>query len=138
LLPRTGDIGVGGILLEDGMNRIEKLRQLCSFVLKIVHEESGGDEEVMIRVFNRGKKGSDITRLREKILRRVRTQIWEHHKYSSPKWDVTYSIESPGGDWKPLGYLQIAMVMGGDHSAWVKMAQAIGIANNNNKPPRIE
>lgn len=119
------------------MDRVENLKSLCGFVHDIVHEEANGNEDLIGRILDRRKKAAEVTRVREKILRRVRSEIWELHKHDSPKWEVVHSKERPGSNWRPLGYTRIATILGGDHSAWVKMAQAIGVAEKNNKP-RVE
>ena len=105
------------------MNRIERLRNACSFIQTIIDEEAGGNKELIANLLDRGKKGIEVTWVRGKILRRIRTEVWEHHKEG-----VIHSKEVPGGTgWRPLGYLPIAMILGGDHSAWVKMARSLAI-----------
>ena len=113
------------------MNRIETLSKLCGLVGKIVLEETKGDQKLTEKVLDRSRKdsGGPITRTRERILHRLRSEISERDM-GTPQWEISKSSITGIGRsnrWKKLGYKQIASVMGGDHSAWVKMSHA-GIA----------
>ncbi len=104
------------------MNRVEKLRELCYFVHLIINYETNGDEELADRVLNRYKKDREIVCIRKRVLHRCRTEIWELNSSRYCNWEVVHSLTQPGKDWKPISYPMIAMILGGNHSTWVKMA----------------
>ncbi len=106
------------------MNRIHNLMKLCSFLDQIVEDETGGDKKLAMRVLDRHQKKRDITKIREKILSRARTEVWENKRGSS-KWEVCTAKSRPSPSWKPIGYISLASILGGDHSAWIKMDQTI-------------
>jgi len=109
------------------MNRIRNFRTICTLLDRIVEDETKGNNELAIRVLDRHQKAQDIVRIRERILRRARTEIWET-KPSSSRWEVCSAFGPPTPSWRPLGYLKIALILGGNHSSWVKMAKMIDIS----------
>lgn len=107
------------------MNRIQKWAKVCGFIEQIVQEVTLGDEKLIKEVLDRHKKSQIVTRARKKILKIVRSEIWELHNHNSPYWQIIRNEIPPAGSWKPLGYISISRILGGDHSAWVKMASSL-------------
>jgi hypothetical protein len=105
----------------------EQWKNLCGFVNQIVREVTNNDLDLAIRVLDRHKKGREVVKVRQAILTRVRNEIWELHSTRSPFWEVKFSSTPPVGSWRPLGYLSIAKILGGDHSSWVKMASQLRV-----------
>jgi len=105
---------------------------------QIVTEVTQGDKDLINEVLDRHKKSQLVTRTREKILDRVRREIWELNNSNSPDWDVILTTNPPTGSWKPIGYIAISRILGGDHSAWVKMKRTIDARNSREGGVEVE
>lgn len=116
------------------MSRLDNLILLCSWgreiVLEVTKQQNDPDNQLVQDVLDRGKKTPIIVGYREKILGRLRSEIWEKGAIGTSRWQVARQETSPGIEWKNLGYKQIAILLGGNHSSWVKMAGAIDNRKN--------
>lgn len=111
------------------MNRVEGIIRLCSFVNDILEEETNANDEAMNLILDRHRKDAELTTQREKILFRLRSEIWEKFNISSNKWEIAQG-KRPGWEWSPLSFPRIALVLGGDQSSWSKMLK---VAENRSK-----
>ncbi len=105
---------------------LDNIVSVAEWTRDIVKEETeqefGSQDQLIQNILNRHTKTKPIVVIRRRILQRLRSEIWELSTKGRPDWEVLRSKESPGRLWRPLSYPTIALLLGGCHSAWVKMA----------------
>lgn len=92
---------------------------VSAIVNKILLEECKQDHELAAKVRDRTRKSRDIVKVRERVLWRLRTEVW--YLGNNTKRRIIRSFKPPGEKWKPLSFPEIASRLGGNHSSWVKM-----------------